>query len=90
MKRKKCPFCPFSAKGGKMDGGKMARHIRNVHEKIRDKKCPFCAYASSQLDNLKRHIKSMHAKEVKEGNRDSNLDWIIADGRRKSGQQFGL
>ena len=38
----------------------MTRHIKAVHENIRDNVCGECGYAASQKWDLKKHIEAMH------------------------------
>jgi phage host-nuclease inhibitor protein Gam len=40
----------------------LKRHVKDVHDKIRDLKCHICDYKSSQSSNLKQHIKTVHSK----------------------------
>ncbi len=40
----------------------LKRHIKHVHDKIKDIKCDKCEYTCSNITNLKRHIKSIHDK----------------------------
>lgn len=38
----------------------LARHIKHVHERIRDKPCPYCEYSCGDNGDLKKHIKRRH------------------------------
>jgi hypothetical protein len=40
----------------------LKRHIKSVHDKIKDFKCELCDYTCSLNSDLKRHIKSVHDK----------------------------
>jgi len=40
----------------------LQRHIKSVHNKIKDVECEFCDYTCSLNSNLQRHIKSVHNK----------------------------
>ena len=39
---------------------KLARHIKEVHDKIKDYKCDKCSYACSQKNSLNLHMKAIH------------------------------
>ena len=38
----------------------LKRHIRTVHEGLKDHKCEFCGKSFSQGQNLKKHIHKIH------------------------------
>jgi hypothetical protein len=40
----------------------LTRHIKNVHQKIKDAKCELCDYVCSQNSDLKKHAKQVHTK----------------------------
>ena len=40
----------------------LTRHIKNVHQKIKDAKCELCDYICSQNSDLKKHAKQVHTK----------------------------
>jgi hypothetical protein len=42
--------------------GNLKRHIKIVHDKIKDFKCDKCVYETSESGNLKKHIKMVHDK----------------------------
>jgi hypothetical protein len=54
----KCDKCEYSS----CNKDKLQRHIKQVHEQIKDHKCDKCEYACSTIDDLKRHIKQVHDK----------------------------
>jgi len=40
--------------------GTLKRHIKMVHDRIKDIQCPQCAYTCSQKGDLNKHIKQVH------------------------------
>ena len=52
----KCEHCPYKTPQIK----EMKRHIKRVHEKIRNHVCDKCGYAASQKHHLKSHNESVH------------------------------
>lgn len=42
--------------------GHLTRHIKSIHDRIKDCECPDCDYVCSQKTNLSHHIKSVHDK----------------------------
>jgi hypothetical protein len=56
--RFKCDKCEYSCSAN----NKLQRHIKAVHEQIKDIKCPNCDFSCSSIDTLKRHIKVVHDK----------------------------
>ena len=44
------------------NSGHLKRHIKMIHDKIKDFKCDRCEYETSDSGNLKRHIKMVHDK----------------------------
>ena len=54
----KCDKCDsvFTTKGY------LQRHIKTIHDKIKDFECSLCEYKCSENSSLKQHIKSVHDK----------------------------
>jgi uncharacterized C2H2 Zn-finger protein/very-short-patch-repair endonuclease len=42
--------------------GDLKKHVKQVHDKIKDFRCPQCDYKTSRSGNLKQHIKDVHSK----------------------------
>ena len=42
--------------------GQLARHIKTVHENVKDHTCHLCEFRSSNVNNLRVHIKRIHEK----------------------------
>ena len=38
----------------------MKKHVKAIHDKIRDHICKECGFAAAERNNLNRHIKRMH------------------------------
>ena len=55
--RKSCPLCDYQTEWGKSH---LDRHIRAIHDQIKDFKCPFCEISCSQKGNLRLHIDQVH------------------------------
>ena len=55
-----CDKChrPFKRKGD------LKRHVRRVHEKIRDAICPVCSKAFGEDYNMRRHINRVHSNDL--------------------------
>lgn len=55
-----CDKChrPFKRKGD------LKRHVRRVHEKIRDAICPVCSKAFGEDYNMRRHINRVHSNNL--------------------------
>ena len=56
--RFKCPHCDHKCS----ENGNLQKHIKIVHDKIKDVKCPTCDYKCSITENLQQHIKAVHDK----------------------------
>ena len=54
-----CPRCPYKSSLRK----DVKRHMKALHENIKDFKCDMCNFASSYSYSLKDHIKSMHERK---------------------------
>ena len=54
----KCDLCPFTAPFN----ANLTRHIKAVHDKIRDQCCKECQFKSATKGDLKRHVESVHKK----------------------------
>ena len=54
--KQKCPQCTYETSYY----GSMNRHIREVHDKVRNHKCDECGFATSQKGNLRAHLASVH------------------------------
>ena len=52
-----CPLCEYQTEWGKSH---LDRHIRTIHDKIKDFHCPFCEVSCSQKGNLRLHIDQVH------------------------------
>ena len=52
----KCGHCPYTSP----NNAHLKRHVKAVHEKIRNHVCEECGYAASQLSNLNRHKYRQH------------------------------
>ena len=59
VKTKPCPICPFV-------GHNITRHIRAVHDKIKDLLCDKCDFETSDESNLRRHYKRKHGGAIPE------------------------
>ena len=57
----------------------MKKHIKSVHEKIKDLSCDECERTFSQQGDLKMHIKSIHEK-IKDFLTRNNVKWGLEDG----------
>merc|ERR1712226_1504609 len=57
-----CSKCTFSTRMS----SRFQRHVKSVHQKIKDFKCNDCPYAASQEVNLTAHIKLAHTKNRKD------------------------
>ena len=53
-----CEKCNYETK----EKHNLTRHIKSVHDKIKDFKCDKCEYVCSTICSLKSHIKSVHDK----------------------------
>ena len=53
-----CPQCKRS-----YNKRSLTRHIKTVHEKVKEFKCDRCLYACSQRTNLRNHINAVHEKK---------------------------
>lgn len=51
--------CPKCRRGFKRKGD-LKRHVRRVHEKIRDSVCPTCRKAFGEDYNMRRHVSRVH------------------------------
>jgi hypothetical protein len=58
LARFKCPHCPFRCSYNSY----LQRHIKAVHDKIKDFECVICPYKCSDNGSLKKHIKVVHDK----------------------------
>ena len=54
----KCGWCKYNS----TINGKVEKHIKIVHLKIKDFKCMKCDYKTSQMGRLNTHIKNVHTK----------------------------
>ena len=54
-----CPKCPVTNFRGNTH---LKRHIREIHEGIKDKHCPQCSYTTYSSYNLKMHVSKVHDK----------------------------
>lgn len=54
-----CTECGFAADYK----SKLERHIKAVHEKVKDFSCQLCNYTASQKSNIKLHMKQKHNNE---------------------------
>ena len=61
MNGNECSICrkSFSARY------KLVRHVKGVHDKIKDYKCDNCSYECSQKSSLNMHIMDVHMKDFK-------------------------
>jgi hypothetical protein len=58
IKVKKCPHCEYVT----CQSRALVRHIKNVHNKLKDMKCSECEFASNNKHHLLQHIKAVHDK----------------------------
>ena len=58
----KCDKCVFESKYNYH----LTRHIKSVHDKVKDFKCSKCNYVSSTNEHLTRHIKHVHDRPIME------------------------
>jgi phage host-nuclease inhibitor protein Gam len=54
--RHKCELCDYVCSAN----GDLKRHIKRIHNQIRDIKCNQCDHVCSENSNLKKHIKRVH------------------------------
>ena len=54
----RCPKCPYLT----MYSPTLSRHIKAVHDKIKDLACGLCDFKTSHVHTLKKHIKVIHSK----------------------------
>ena len=62
---------------------KLQRHIKTIHEGLKDKTCPNCSYKTYSSFNLKMHISNVHEKtkfirncphcDIKSGNLERHI-----------------
>jgi len=71
--RYKCDKCDYKT----VDKKKIKRHIKAVHDKIKDFECDKCDYKCSINSHLKRHINSIHNKKLWRGIKVSKGDYIL-------------
>jgi KRAB domain-containing zinc finger protein len=55
--QRSCPLCEYQTEWGKSH---LDRHIRAIHDRIKDFQCPFCEVSCSQKGNLRLHIDQVH------------------------------
>ena len=55
--KRSCPLCEYQTEWGKSH---LDRHIRAIHDRIKDFQCPFCEVSCSQKGNLRLHIDQVH------------------------------
>ena len=51
-----CVECSYSTK----NKAHLLRHIKSVHQKIRDFQCTECKYATGDKGDLRKHLKNVH------------------------------
>ena len=56
--RCKCPHCEYTCS----KNSNLNRHIKRIHNKIKDFQCPHCDHKCSENGNLLAHIKQIHTK----------------------------
>ena len=61
----KCDQCEYKSK----NKGDLKKHVKIVHDQIKDIKCEKCDYICSTITNLKQHIKQIHDR-IKDVNCD--------------------
>ena len=54
----KCPTCTFTSR----DNWVIKRHMKIVHDKIKDLTCELCDYKTGRFDRLRHHVKEVHEK----------------------------
>ena len=57
-----CPIC-FKTAHGRNRRQNMENHML-THTGLKPHQCTFCSYKSSQIGNLRRHIKTLHLKMI--------------------------
>ena len=56
-----CTQCDFKPKGKSGYAKKsLKRHVKYVHDKVRDQRCPECAFAATDYRILKKHLEKEH------------------------------
>ena len=55
--KRSCSQCDYQTEWGKSH---LDRHIRAIHDRIKDFQCPFCEISCSQKGNLRLHIDQVH------------------------------
>ena len=45
------------------DKSTLLRHVKNVHEKVRDNQCPMCPMKFFEKNKLKDHVEQVHEKQ---------------------------
>ena len=55
--KRSCSQCEYQTEWGKSH---LDRHIRAIHDQIKDFQCPFCEISCSQKGNLRLHIDQVH------------------------------
>ena len=55
MEKTECPICKAI-----FDKGGLKRHLKTVHEGIKDHKCEHCEKAFSELHHLRTHMEMVH------------------------------
>jgi hypothetical protein len=56
--RFKCELCEYTCRSN----WDLQKHIKMIHDKIKDYECDLCEYKCSQNSNLQQHIKIVHDK----------------------------
>ena len=51
-----CPMCPFTAHCP----SDLNRHVKAVHDQIKDVKCNLCDYETTDMSNLRKHLMRKH------------------------------
>jgi len=50
-----CPHCDY-----KCNARHLEKHVRAIHDKIRDQQCPHCEFKCGQSGDLVEHVRSIH------------------------------
>jgi very-short-patch-repair endonuclease len=56
--RCKCPHCEYTCSSN----ADLQKHVKRIHNKIKDFQCPHCDHKCSENGNLQAHIKQIHTK----------------------------
>ena len=80
-KEYQCSECDFksSAKSASTAKRSLRRHIKTVHDKIKDHKCSMCEFAATDKRVLTKHVKKQHGIDKKDKEVPANTQENVQD-----------